>query len=196
MWSADQTELSQNILQFTISRNEQPATYTEVIQAWQEDAEFRSMFTSLLANVPFKAFRWETPPVSIDTMSRTFEFVVLNSPGLDRPASRDAFAGHFCGSNMGVSAFSNLGGDALLIIPCSYTQVVPYGHLAAFVRLAPEKQQHTLWQTVGEEMALRIGSEPVWLNTAGGGVPWLHVRLDSRPKYYTFAPYQEQRNRE
>ncbi|MGI9175867.1 MAG: DUF6940 family protein [Rhodothermales bacterium] len=24
----------------------------------------------------------------------------------------------------------------------------------------------------------------MWLSTAGGGVSWLHVRLDSRPKYY------------
>ena len=30
---------------------------------------------------------------------------------------------------------------------------------------------------------------PTWVSTAGGGVAWLHVRLDSAPKYYTHRPY-------
>mmetsp|Transcript_9405 Transcript_9405/g.21189 ORF Transcript_9405/g.21189 Transcript_9405/m.21189 type:complete len:541 (+) Transcript_9405:444-2066(+) len=29
-------------------------------------------------------------------------------------------------------------------------------------------------------------ADPVWLSTSGMGVPWLHVRLDSSPKYYTY----------
>jgi hypothetical protein len=33
--------------------------------------------------------------------------------------------------------------------------------------------------------------KPVWLSTAGAGVSWLHVRLDDRPKYYGYRPYQE-----
>ncbi len=35
-----------------------------------------------------------------------------------------------------------------------------------------------------------IGHTPLWLSTAGGGVAWLHVRLDSRPKYYGYSPYK------
>jgi len=31
---------------------------------------------------------------------------------------------------------------------------------------------------------------PTWLSTAGGGVAWLHVRLDTRPKYYRYNPYR------
>ena len=59
------------------------------------------------------------------------------------------------------------------------------------MRLAPEDQRDALWQAVGEQMTRRVGTEAVWLNTAGAGVPWLHVRLDNRPKYYRFAPYLE-----
>ena len=29
----------------------------------------------------------------------------------------------------------------------------------------------------------------VWMSTSGLGVYWLHVRLDSRPKYYQFAEF-------
>ena len=64
-----------------------------------------------------------------------------------------------------------------------------YGHVAAFVRHAPEAQRQSLWQAVGDAMARRISAKPVWLSTAGGGISWLHVRLDDRPKYYAFAPY-------
>lgn len=38
-------------------------------------------------------------------------------------------------------------------------------------------------------MTARVGTRPVWLSTAGAGVAWLHVRLDDRPKYYSYRPY-------
>ena len=65
-----------------------------------------------------------------------------------------------------------------------------YGHLAAFVREAPQAQRHTLWQVVGAALDERIGVRPTWLSTSGLGVSWLHVRLDSRPKYYQYEPYR------
>ncbi len=40
-------------------------------------------------------------------------------------------------------------------------------------------------------MTQRIGAMPVWLSTAGAGVSWLHVRLDTRPKYYHHGPYRQ-----
>ncbi len=39
-------------------------------------------------------------------------------------------------------------------------------------------------------MLKRIGEAPMWLSTAGAGVPWLHVRLEDRPKYYGHAAYR------
>jgi hypothetical protein len=29
----------------------------------------------------------------------------------------------------------------------------------------------------------------MWLSTSGLGVAWLHIRLDSTPKYYQHQPY-------
>ena len=34
-------------------------------------------------------------------------------------------------------------------------------------------------------------SRPVWLSTSGMGVPWLHMRLDQVPKYYTYEPFAQ-----
>ena len=30
---------------------------------------------------------------------------------------------------------------------------------------------------------------PMWLSTCGTGVAWVHMRLDQRPKYYTYTPF-------
>lgn len=193
MWTFRSEELTAaGGLWFAADFNAKPATFADVLQGWQGDAAFRSMFNTLLADAPFSAFRWETPPVTSATLTRPFEFVLLDSPGLARSPDPNAFAEHFSGAGeAGVVAFPNLGGDAILIVPCMTTVPSAYGHLAAFVREAPEPQRHALWQLVGEKMARRVGARPVWLSTAGGGVSWLHVRLDDRPKYYGFGPYRQ-----
>ena len=37
-----------------------------------------------------------------------------------------------------------------------------------------------------------VGNDvPVWTSTSGLGVYWLHVRLDSRPKYYQHQPFKK-----
>jgi hypothetical protein len=179
-------------LRFAVHRGASPATFADVLRGWQSDAAFRARHTAALADAPFAAFRWETPPVTVATLARPFEFVLLDSPGLDRRPDPQAFAEQFGGApEAGVVAFPNLGGDAVLVVPCPQADPSAYAHLAAFVRGAPERQRHALWQAVGEAMALRLGTRPVWLSTAGAGVAWLHVRLDDRPKYYGFGPYRQ-----
>jgi len=192
MWSSRSEELADACgLRFAVAFDSRPATFAQIIRAWQSESGFRSLFNNLLAGAPYEAFRWETPPITAETVSRPFEFVVLDSPGLVRPPDPEAFAAHFAGANAAAVSFSNLGSDAVLVVPCQLGDLSAYGHLAAFARRAPELQRHALWQTVGDAMARRVSAEPVWLSTAGAGVSWLHVRLDDRPKYYGFTPYKQ-----
>ena len=65
-----------------------------------------------------------------------------------------------------------------------------YAHLGAFARGAPSQQQHGFWRMVGAETAARLSDRPLWLSTNGLGVAWLHARLDSWPKYYSYRPYR------
>lgn len=191
MWTARREALSNNRgLRFAVDLDALPATVADVLRGWEGDAEFRSLFNALLAEAPYTAFRWETPPVTAALVSQPFEFVLLDSPGLVRRPDPEAFAEHFHRGVDGVAVFPNLGGDAIMVVPCPIAEVSAYGHLAAFVRLAPDSQRHVLWQSVADAMTRRIGDKPVWLSTAGAGVSWLHVRLDDRPKYYGFAPYR------
>jgi hypothetical protein len=169
-----------------------PLTFAEVLRHWREDAAFRGYFGGLLARAPFQAFRWETPSVSTATINQTFECVVLDSPELDCEPDFQSFVKYFTASarSRGVVEFQNLGKDAVLVVPCPIEPALNYAHLGAFLRSAPDPQQQALWTQVGQAMQGGIGPAPVWLSTAGAGVPWLHVRIDNRPKYYQYAPYR------
>jgi hypothetical protein len=180
-----------HVLLHVVRHAGQIVTYAEVLTLWRDDAAFRMYFSSLLAAAPFTAFRWETPAVTAATIARPFEFVLLDSPGLAPFSEPEAFAEHFAGRHESVVTFANLRGDARLVVPTPEGPARAYKHVAAFVREAPPAQRDELWQHVALAMFDRLGIEPVWLSTAGAGVLWLHVRLDSTPKYYGHAPYRE-----
>jgi hypothetical protein len=192
MWSTRNEQLAHGSV-VSVDFEKRPVKFSEVLRWWQDDAVFRAFFIALLADAPFPAFRWETPPITAASAGRPFEFVLLDSTGLASRPDPDAFAEHFSGqaASGDVVSFPNLNNDAILVVPCPLGPVSAYGHLAAFVRQAPDAQKHSLWRLVGELMERRLGPRPVWLSTAGAGVSWLHVRLDQRPKYYGHAQYRE-----
>src|SRR5262245_19295232 len=191
MWTARSEELTDaRGMRLSFANDSHPTGFADVIRALRSDAEFRAMLNGLLADAPFAAFRWETPAVTSATVARPFECVLLDSPELERKPDRDGFAEHFASSKEDVISFANLGRDAILVVPCPLAGPAAYGHLASFVRLAPERQRDALWRSVGDVVDWRLGTKPVWLSTAGAGISWLHVRLDDRPKYYAYGPYR------
>jgi hypothetical protein len=88
-------------------------------------------------------------------------------------------------------SFPNLGGDAFLVVPKQIFSLESYGHIAAFVRSAPAAQRQELFQTLGGAISDVLGEndQRIWVSTSGLGVPWVHIRLDSYPKYYNHQPY-------
>jgi hypothetical protein len=59
------------VRKFRLIRHAERLCYSDVLDLWQRDEPFRSFFISLLAEAPFSAYRWETPPVSCGTVNRT-----------------------------------------------------------------------------------------------------------------------------
>ncbi len=187
------TTKNSSVRQITILCDGVPVSYAEIIDRWQCDSDFRDFFIGLLAATPFKAYLWETPPITRMTATRAFECVLVESPELARLRPDPAtFAQHFeaTEAETEVASFWNLGGDARLVAPKPRASLIAYPHLAAFSRAAPAPQQHAFGSTVGTKVAGSLSDRPLWLSTCGLGVAWLHVRLDSRPKYYTFQPYR------
>jgi hypothetical protein len=168
--------------------------YADAVGLWQHDRGFRSFFVHLLAEAPFAAYSLECPPLTEATLSRPFEFVLVDSPSLaSTPPDTQAFADRFHAENAGedIATFWNLGGDALLVAPRPRGSPSVYAHIAAFARGAPAEQQHALWRATGAAVAAHLSVRPLWLSTSGLGVAWLHVRLDSSPKYYSYGPYRQ-----
>jgi len=190
MWQS-KTENSgvDNAIKLGLWENEQPLTFARVIELWKTNANFCIFFSRLLAKAKYDAFFWEVPPMLVDRLENSFEFVLVNARFLASVQSEPKdFAEHF--TNDHVVDFPNLGGDAHLVAPCPQTVHEHYTHLASFVRAAPESQQQQFWQRVGEVYEQQLGEKPKWLSTSGLGTYWLHVRIDSRPKYYQYAPYK------
>ncbi len=192
MWEPQIDDLDQGRLRLVkILHDGRVASYADVLERWQSDEVFRAFFIRTLAEAPQDAYLWETPPITKATAQRGFEFVLVDSPDLARlTPNPHSFASHFEAADAEVVEFANLGGDAFLVAPTPRAAPHTYAHLAAFARGAPAEQQHAFWRTVGARVAGRLSDRPLWLSTCGLGVAWLHARLDSWPKYYTYQPYR------
>lgn len=162
----------------------------EFLHNLTSDTSFRELLQDEFRNAPYVAFRWETPPLTSTTIGQPFECLLHDSPGLNVRADPTPFENYFQPGREVVS-FNNLGADAVLIVPCPISRSANYCHLGAFHRSAPVAQQHTFWIEVARTVMARLGSRPLWLSTAGGGVDWLHMRVDDRPKYYRHLPWRE-----
>ena len=200
MWNIDRTYLSPSVHRYRfLNPDSTPVSFRKAVDLWADQAEgamFR-LFTSLtLASSTFSAFRWETPHVNRVTEDRDFEFVLIDAPSLQRKENPAPFSDPFqqqraLDSSQAHATFPNIGGNAVLVAPLpAGTAGVNHCHLGSYLRTADQTDCDALWLAVGKAMQDRIGERNVWLNTAGGGVAWLHIRLDDRPKYYHHAEYK------
>jgi hypothetical protein len=178
---------------YRVHSNGSPVSHGEALDLLRNDGGFRSYLTELLNQSAYTAFRWETPHIQTTTRSRDFEFVLLDNPSFtNRQTDAGTYRSYFAAKHdeNGIVTFANLSGDAMLIVPSPRTSEDAYGHFASFLRKAPVSQIDALWQKIGDVVLGMVSDRPLWLSTAGGGVAWLHVRIDSTPKYYGYSPYR------
>ena len=172
-------------LRFAVLRDGVPVSYEAAVS--HLGGELGELFTQAIRTCPFEALFFETPRLS----DAPLEFVLVDAPALARrPVAAEPFAHEMRGAD--VATFPNLGGDAWLVVPAARGPRAAYAHLAAFVRGAPDDQVRAVWEEAGRAI-LRWRPErgdPVWFSTSGLGVAWVHLRLDERPKYVTYAPYR------
>lgn len=179
-----------------VTTDDTKLSFREVMERWADingDGSLdRAFHSQVLSDLPFDAYRWETPVVDLLRFERPFEFVVIEDQALNRPENDSAFRNQFneATDEQTIVTFENLGRDAVLVVPLPGGQQVNHCHLASFLNTCTASQESLLWHHVGKAMLNRVSDEPVWLSTAGGGVPWLHVRLDNKPKYYSYQPYR------
>lgn len=166
--------------------NGQPLTWQQVAQRLVADSDFRILWNQTWADLSFD-FEWKPVPIHPYT-AETHPFFAIAFPARFRPANPQNFQRYLQDLKPGelTAAFDNFSGDAQLLIPANTGD---YGHIGAFCRTAERKAREALWQKVGELCMEAIAHKnAVWCNTHGHGVPWLHVRFDSRLKYSVFPP--------
>jgi len=196
---------------FDASDNTTPITIsmwaTLLSRDTDSSASLRNDFIQLLQNAPYSAYYFETKGTSLQTyQTKQFEFVLVNAPDLMQFIKRNgpdprAFQEHFpaCSSSLYGCTFMNIGGDARLVTPIpprSTSSLDSYSHLTTFVRNAPTTQVQSVVQIVATEYLKRlvdVAPRSVWLSTCGTGIAWLHFRLDSVPKYYSFDEFAREK---
>jgi len=167
----------------------QVLSWRQVLARWR-DPDFADWFSGVLASAPWPAFFWECAPLTVAHIDQSFAFVLVESRSLDGVvADPVAFSEWFAPGRRAV-VFGNLGGDATLVAPCPDAELLGRAHLADFVRHGTVGDQRALWSAVADAVEAALDRRPLWLSTSGLGVSYLHIRLDRRPKYYTYAPYR------
>eukprot|EP00116_Pleurobrachia_bachei_P008870 sb/3469132/ len=167
-------------------------SYRAGLKLLKTSQSFRNLVKENVIVNNFAAVFWELPPISGEMgEEQGFEFIVANAPSLStaRTDSR-AFESHFNSDT--VVTFPNLGRDAVLVAPCPRSSTNPT-HLASFLRTAGTEQSNDLLVTIATEAEKWLATRPkevLWVSTSGLGVYYLHVRLDTRPKYYTHKEYK------
>ena len=190
MWKPIEIESTDKSLKFGILRDKSPISNMDFLELLQNSRPFRTFYNAFLADCGYKAFFWENKPLTNQTLKNDYECNIINSDFLaSRSPDTQTFSQYF-DENKHVVTFPNLGNDAELIAPCPEGQDATYTHIGNFVRRANPDQINELWQITGNETLQSIGSKPKWLSTSGLGVFWLHIRIDTIPKYYQTEEYK------
>jgi len=190
MWTFKSQTLNNTTQKYSILEDDKVMSFKSIISYWKSNYQFRNYYNQVLNSISFNAYFWEHPPFSRSCINQQYEFVVTESKLLDNyPADPTPFESYFHQDKKIVS-FLNLGKDALLVVPCPIEKPMTYMHLGNFCRHATQLQMNAFWKLVGNSCINQLSHKQVWLNTAGLGVFWLHVRLDTTPKYYKYYPYK------
>jgi hypothetical protein len=121
MWKAELEPLDDGrIYKLRLWRAGRRLRYADIIEGWQHSPAFRDFYLSLLADAPFDALFWESPPVAHSSISQAYECVLIDSPQLSSVRPNPAhFEPHFAAAaaDQDVLTFENLTKDATLIVP-------------------------------------------------------------------------------
>lgn len=86
--------------------------------------------------------------------------------------------------NKHVTSFPNLTKDTILVVPMP-VRGKNYATLRDFIDNATKIQQQEFWKEVAKIAKRRMNEKgKVWISVHGLGVPYTHVRISNRPKYY------------
>jgi hypothetical protein len=156
----------------------------------KQNIQFICIFLDVLRKFPSSTYFFECVSVNhLNVKIKNFEFVLI-SANIPQKNDPSRFLQYFS-KNCSVVSFLTLHKDSKLIVPCHQYSEKNYSSLGPYIRQDLTQQYLDLFQKIGYEMLslLKLKTNSIWLNTHRLGVNWLHIRLDSKPKYYHYQPY-------
>lgn len=176
-----------NTIQCNVYVNHKNISFNNAMNYLQHNKKFRNKFINVLKNTQFDAYFLEIAP-----SNKPFEFTLVNAPILKNiQPDRNPFKNKLnkC-KNKNIISFMNLSKTSKLIVPCPISNEKAYTHIANFIKYAPKKQIHLFLKQIPIQVKLfKKKYKIVWVNTHGLGVHWIHLRIDSKPKYYKTQKY-------
>lgn len=129
-------------------------------------------------------FIWKSSKISSDE-NTPFKEEFIAEPRLNVEQNYSAFSQYINKSkNKNVIDFANLSGDTILVVPMPKKNK-NFSNIKEFIDNATLTQQKALWKRVATiTRKLLKENKYVWISTHGLGVPYLHVRISTTPKYY------------
>ncbi|MGK0388424.1 MAG: hypothetical protein ACI94Y_001153 [Maribacter sp.] len=166
-------------------------TFREVFNYWQTSTNFIEFYIDSLIALNYDEFFWEHPALKEEYLDKSYEFIVQKSISFSkRNVDENAFS-NYINSDKQVAVFDNLGRNAKLIVPTKKIPIDTYKHMGNFIRNAEKIQIIEQFNQLSKAILSEVGAgRLIWVSTAGLGVIWLHMRLDSRPKYYRTNSYK------
>lgn len=173
-----------------------PLTFERALHLMQDNEEFRTLLTDAVRDCGLQAVYFETPPITATSAAtQPFEFILKNDPMLgEKQVDLTAFADKLNIEGVAdVITFKNRAGDADFVVPHIQQEISTsaYVHIAIFLRLAPKSQIDSFWQLLASTALARLDEKFTYISTSGKGPSFLHLRLDSSPKYYTYQEYRD-----
>ena len=191
MWDIEKIEIKpDSVIKYYILKDGNRISFYAFINGLITSPKFRLYYNSVLSECEFEGFFWEHFPISHRSIEKDYEFVLLKDDFLYQMKPEPSIFSAYFEVSKNVVDFLNLGKDARLIVPTPEGDPDHYVHLGVFTRNAPKDQIDDFWKRVGEIYSKSIRKEKRWLSTCGLGVYWLHVRIDSIPKYYKHQEYK------
>jgi hypothetical protein len=162
--------------------------------------EFRAFCTYVMGLIPFDQYYWYMGKIN---NTESFKFFIKKwkskntviTPDGEEIVKEDltSFKEHLdkIPFNKDTTIFTNKNADAYLMIPKYYpNKTNTYSTIANFMKYAPKKQINNFWKDIGNEALLLTSKKygPIYINTHGDGVSYLHVRFDFKYKYLNWMP--------
>ena len=154
--------------------------WSEILEGWENGKIFT--YPKRLNG----KFHWNTSVLEKNGKVEFVERFKVN-PDLPERQNKTSFSEKIeaaQGKEKYVTSFPNLSGDTILVIPMPNSGK-SYATIKDFTDNAPLVQQQEFWKRVAklakEQMKIH---KRVWVSTHGLGVPYLHVRICNKPKYY------------